>query len=128
MLIQIEQTNGIPHLMLKAEGHTTDISQLPSHLRSWWHKKRTGKGLVANKDLEQYASDNNKIESRAAENYDKGFEKVVKFVGLSGKMVTVREMICALFFKLRISVEGRIRDLDFFASKENKNIDPKPKT
>jgi hypothetical protein len=100
LLAQYELTGGVPYLLLKAEGHTTGLSGIVPHLKSWNHKRKHGVGLEASPFLNALATANPLVEGRAAENYDKAYEKLLKDVlGLKGRMVTVREMIPVLFRK-----------------------------
>jgi hypothetical protein len=105
LLIQIEDlsvNHSSPHLMLKAEGHTTGLSGIVGHSLSYINKRFTGKGLVANKALYTYAKDKDRgssgiVEERAAENYDKGYKSILKWLGLRGELITVREVMYKLF-------------------------------
>jgi hypothetical protein len=98
LLVQLEVTAGIPHLFLKAEGHTTGLSQVIPHLQSWRHKKKTGEGLQVSPFLNAAAEAfPSYIEARAAENYGKGYKALVKLLGLSGRQQTVRDVIPRLF-------------------------------
>jgi hypothetical protein len=104
LLVQIEDLSSqknSPHLMLKAEGHGLGWDGIFQHGLSWLNKKRTGKGLVANKHLYEYAKDSDSpVDERAAENYDKGYQSLLKWLGLRGKMITVREVMFKLFEKV----------------------------
>lgn len=99
LLVQFELTGGMPFLFLKAEGHPMKgLASTAKHLASWVEKNATGAGKQASEDLNYLARTNKHVELRAAENYDKGYEKLLKDVlGLKGKTVTVREMIPVLF-------------------------------
>ncbi len=100
LLIQFEETKGRPYLFLKAEGHTTGMSGIIPHMQSWIHKKKHGEGLQASAALNALSVTSPLVESRAAENYGKGYNKLLKDVlKLSGRNVTVREMMPALFKK-----------------------------
>jgi len=102
LLVQFELTNGLPWLFLKSEGHTTGVSGVIPHLQSWVHKTKHGEGLQASPALNALANPVSAwaaaIEGRAAENYAKAYEKLLKDVlKLSGRQVTAREMMKALF-------------------------------
>jgi len=82
LLVQWQETGGRTYLMLKAEGHTTGITSLYSHLKSWLHKKRTGAGLMANADLNQIATyPGTPVIARGAENFSKEYEEFLKDLG-----------------------------------------------
>lgn len=93
LLIQFEYTKGRPFLLLKAEGHTTGLSGIGPHMASWWTKIKTGEGNTASPDLKSFANLSPLVEGRAAENYAKGYESLVEWVGLTGKFCTVREVM-----------------------------------
>jgi len=98
LLVQYETTTGTPSLFLKAEGHTTGIDGIVPHMKSWLHKRKHGVGLEASPSLNALAAHNALVEGRAAENYAKGYGKLLKDVlNLRGKQVTVRQMMAALF-------------------------------
>jgi len=98
LLVQYEGLKGRPYLMLKAEGHTTGLSGIVPHLQSYMHKRKTGEGLQASPFLAAVAvAAPGIVEPRAAENYDKGYEKLLKVLKLKGKKVTARDMAEALF-------------------------------
>ena len=88
LLVQYESTKGKPYLFLKSEGHNF-ISGIVPHMRSWVHKKKHGVGLEASPALHALAHPVSAwagpIEDRAAENYGKGYEKLLKELGLKGK-------------------------------------------
>ncbi len=118
LLVQKEKTNGKRYLLLKAEGHTTGIGGIVPHLRSWWHKREHGEGLMASPALHSAASLTSgigeQIDLRAAENYGKGYKKLLKDeLNLKGKMITVREMIPVLFKKYNHPLD--VRDLSVFS-------------
>ncbi len=118
LLVQKEKTNGKRYLMLKAEGHTTGIGGIVPHIRSWWHKREHGEGLMASPALHGIASltqgIGQEIDLRAAENYGKGYKKLLKEdLKLKGRMLTVREIIPVLFTKFNHQLE--VRDLNVFA-------------
>ncbi len=102
LLVQYEATKGKPYLFLKSEGHTTGLSGIIPHMQSWVHKNKHGVGKQASPALNALANPVSAwagaIEGRAAENYAKGYGKLLKDVlKLSGKRVTAREMMKALF-------------------------------
>jgi hypothetical protein len=98
LLVQNDAIKGRPYLFLKAEGHTTGLSGVVPHLQSYLHKRKTGEGLQTSPFLSQMAVNvPGLVEPRAAENYSKGYEKLLKKLGLKGKKVTARDMIEALF-------------------------------
>lgn len=102
LLIQYETTKGQPYLFLKSEGHTTGLSGIIPHMQSWVHKKKHGEGKQASAALNALSNPVSAwagaIEGRAAENYAKAYGKLLKDVlKLSGKQVTAREMMKALF-------------------------------
>jgi hypothetical protein len=104
LLVQFELTRGHPYLYLKTEGHTTGLSGIIPHMQSWVHKRKHGVGKEASPALNALAhpvsSWSGVVESRAAENYAKNYQKLLKNVlGLKGKNVTAREMMKALFKK-----------------------------
>jgi hypothetical protein len=79
LLVQYEAITGRPYLFLKAEGHTTGLSGIVPHLQSYLHKRKTGEGLQASPFLNAVAvATPGLVEPRAAENYDKGYEKLLK--------------------------------------------------
>jgi len=104
LLVQYEATKGHPYLFLKSEGHTTGLSGILPHMQSWLHKRKHGVGKLASPSLNALASPvsvwSATVEERAAENYAKGYGKLLKKVlKLHGKQVTAREMMVALFQK-----------------------------
>jgi len=104
LLVQFELTKGHPYLYLKTEGHTTGLSGIIPHMQSWVHKRKHGVGKEASPALNALAhpvsSWSGVVESRAAENYAKNYQKLLKNVlGLKGKNITAREMMKALFQK-----------------------------
>lgn len=100
LLVQMEDTKSIPHLLLKSEGHTTGPSGVIPHLQSWVHKRRTGEGLMASEALNELARHTPMVTGRAAENYANAYKSLLKDVlGFHGKEVTIRDMTGALFAK-----------------------------
>jgi hypothetical protein len=101
LLIQIEgEKAGSPYLFLKCEGHPLDgtISTL-KHGLSWVVKSMTGAGQTASPALNNLAKNSTTVELRAAENFSKTFKKLHKQLGLSGKEVTVGEVVDELWKK-----------------------------
>lgn len=101
LLVQIEgERGGAPYLFLKCEGHALDgaISTL-KHGMSWVVKIATGAGQTASPALNNLARGSTTVEARAAENFGKSFKKVQKKLGLSGKEVTVGEVVNGLWKK-----------------------------
>lgn len=101
LLVQYEETAGEQYLFLKAEGHTTGASSIIPHMLSWANKTVTGEGLTASKHLNTLASSGNSalvtVEGRAAENYAKGYKKLLKALNLSGRTITVRQVLEELY-------------------------------
>jgi hypothetical protein len=94
LLIQYEMdANSLPFLFLKAEGHNTGITSVVPHLKSWWHKRKTGEGLQASPALNALPQRlPGVVQNRAAENYETNYKKLLKAIGLHGPNVTVKEM------------------------------------
>lgn len=101
LLIQIEGRNtASPALFLKCEGHAmSGVTGTVMHLASWIQKNFTGAGMTASQALNEWASYSNDVEGRAAENFSKGYKKLLKQLGLSGAMVTVEQAVEALLSK-----------------------------
>ena len=100
LLIQIEETKGTQHMMLKCEGHTTGPAGFIPHLQSYFHKKKYGKGKTASEALNKMAHQSPLVAARAAENYNKGYEELVnKVLGIKGRTATIRDVTCELFDK-----------------------------
>jgi hypothetical protein len=98
LLVQNDSIKGRPYLFLKTEGHTTGISGVVPHLKSYLHKRKTGEGLQSSPFLAQMAVNApGLIEPRAAENYSKGYEALLKKLKLKGRTLTTRDMAEALF-------------------------------
>ncbi len=100
LLVQIEGEPAAPYLFLKCEGHAMDgaISTL-KHLLSWGVKIATGAGATASPALNNLAKNSTTVELRAAENFSKAYKKVQKKLDLSGKEVTVGEVVNGLWRK-----------------------------
>jgi len=104
LLVQWHKMGDRTYLMLKAEGHTTGIASLYPHMKSWYHKSKTGAGLMANESLHELAvSDNSPVLERAAENYSKEYKSFLKKLGkargikkLQKATTSVRDMLSAL--------------------------------
>lgn len=99
LLIQIEgERGGTPYLFLKCEGHALDgaISTL-KHCLSWAVKIATGSGQTASAELHNLAKASSNVELRAAENFSKDFKTLQKQLGLSGKTVTVTDVVDRLW-------------------------------
>jgi hypothetical protein len=98
LLVQNDTIKGRPFLFLKTEGHTTGLSGVVPHIQSYLHKRKTGEGLQSSPFLGAIAvAVPGLIEPRAAENYSKGYEKLVKKLGIKGRMATVRDVAEKLF-------------------------------
>ena len=101
LLVQIEgEAAGNPYLFLKCEGHAMDgLVSTGKHVQSWYVKKRTGKGITASPALNEWAKHSDVVEERAAENYSPEYKAFLKQLGLSGKLVTVQQVITTLYEK-----------------------------
>ena len=100
LLVQIETLKGVTYLMLKSEGHQVSLTGVIPHVASYAHKVRTGEGKQASPALHAYSNLNGAtVMGRAAENYAKGYEALLKWLKLKGKMITIREVMFALFRK-----------------------------
>jgi hypothetical protein len=102
LLIQMEgEKTSCPYLFLKCEGHALDgpISSA-KHLWSWLVKNATGAGATASPALKEFAEgDDGLVEARAAENFSGTYKDLHKALGLSGKLVTVADVVDALWTK-----------------------------
>ncbi|MDI1431643.1 hypothetical protein [Polyangium sorediatum] len=98
LLVQIESVGSASSaLFLKCEGHAA-ISV--KHMLSFFTKKITGAGNTASKSLQAQGKDpESVVEPRAAENYSKAYEKLLKAVGLKPKdtMNTVPNVASAMW-------------------------------
>lgn len=101
LLVQIETIKGVTYLMLKSEGHQISLKGAIPHAMSWVHKSLTGEGAQASQALHAYANLSPDVTARAAENYSKPYEGLLKWLKLSGKMITIREVMFALFKKVK---------------------------
>ncbi|AKJ27292.1 hypothetical protein [Caldimonas brevitalea] len=98
LLVQMEHIDGKPYLFLKTEGHTTGLSGIVGHTKSYLHKVKTGEGKTASPYLNAMATAApGLVEPRAAENYGKDYGKLLKSLDLKGKSVTARTVTEALF-------------------------------
>jgi hypothetical protein len=123
LLVQYEAITGRPYLLLKAEGHTTGLSGIVPHLKSYLHKRKTGEGLQASAFLNAVAlAVPDVVEPRAAENYDKGYEKLLKALQLKGKKVTARDMAEALFNRTGYRPGGNADVATFVMVATNKQL------
>src|SRR5690606_25051145 len=103
LLVQIEgERSSAPYLFLKCEGHPIDglfsISTL-KHGTSGVVKSVTGAGKTASPALNNLAKNSTTVEARAAENFGKKYKKLQKKLGLSGKEVTVAEVVTEIWKK-----------------------------
>ena len=106
LLVQIEGDAGIAAaLYLKCEGHALEkglsISTV-KHLVSWMKKSITGSGQTASQALNDWAGYSSVVEGRAAENFAKGYEKLLGQLGLKSRNTTVEQMMDAMVRKLGI--------------------------
>jgi hypothetical protein len=103
LLLQMEGDPAFaPYLFLKCEGHALEKGLSLStvkHLASWVKKGITGSGQTASQALQEWATFSNVVEGRAAENFGKGYEKLLKQLGLSSRKTTVEEAMEALVRK-----------------------------
>lgn len=101
LLLQIEgERENAPYLYLKCEGHALESGLSLStilHGASWVKKTLTGSGATASVELKNLAKASTNVEGRAAENFSKQYEKVLKQLGMSGTMVTVEQVIEELY-------------------------------
>jgi hypothetical protein len=106
LLVQWEEANGCEYLFLKFEGYPS--VSIP-HIRSYFHKKKTGQGLDVNPELLLQAETDDELEisKRSAENYSKAYKAVLKTLGFKslmknkGEIVNVREAILAMVERCR---------------------------
>ena len=111
LLLQIEEEqHGTPYLMLKCEGHPLEGGfSVLKHGLSYLAKRLTGAGKTASAELHNLARDSLNVELRAAENFSPRIEKFQKQLGLSGKMITVDEMVDACCRKIGLSLPNNLR-------------------
>ena len=99
-----------PHLFLKNEGHPA-VSV--GHMMSYFHKLRHGTGDVANEAIQRVIKEQAQlgidlgIAGRAAENYSKGYQKVLTAVGLTGATVTAQAAIVEMFNQCRVAMANK---------------------
>jgi hypothetical protein len=101
LLVQFESERGSPSrsLFLKTEGHG---SLSLAHLSSYITKSRTGKGNTASAALHNLATQNQfGIKERAAENYEKPYEELLKYLKLPKAVCTAEDAILTIFRKLK---------------------------
>ena len=101
LLVQLEGTYGT-YLFLKCEGHALEGGLSMStikHGASWIQKSITGAGATASEALKQWAAFSDTVEGRAAENFSKDYEKLLKQLGLKSRRTTVTEVIEELYRK-----------------------------
>ena len=101
LLVQMETVKGVAYLMLKSEGHQVSLTGAIPHAASWVKKSMTGEGAQASAALHAYSNFSPNVAGRAAENYSKPYEELLSWLKLSGKMVTIREVMFALFKKVK---------------------------
>jgi len=98
LLVQMESSerrNTRTELFLKCEGHRMWSF---AHLSAWHTKRRTGAGNTANPQLHELAELHRYgILPRAAENFGKAYQKLLKRLGFGNKtVVTVQSVVAAL--------------------------------
>lgn len=101
LLVQIEgEAANAPYLFLKCEGHALEKGLSMStvkHGASWIKKSITGSGATASQALKQWAvAHPNVVEGRAAENFSKDYEKLIKQLGFRTTTTTVEQVVDAL--------------------------------
>ena len=123
LLVQNDTIKGRPFLFLKTEGHTTGLSGVVPHIQSYLHKRKTGEGLQSSPFLAAMAvAVPGLIEPRAAENYSKGYEKLVKKLGIKGRMATARDMAEALFTQTGFRPNGNADVATFVMVADNHQL------
>ncbi|UVE69372.1 hypothetical protein L2Y90_21845 [Burkholderia pyrrocinia] len=123
LLVQMETIEGRPCLFLKSEGHTTGFRGVIPHTVSYFHKMRTGEGMNASPMLGALSKAAPRfVEPRAAENYSKDYGKLLKSLGLKGRMVTAREMTLELFRKTGYIPEGQDDGSSFAKGATNREL------
>ena len=90
LLVQVHRNE----LLLKMEGHQVGLA----HIKSYFHKAATGAGLTASAQLNVMATGGvYGVTARAAENFGKSYEALVKVVGFgNSRMVTVPQLLTKL--------------------------------
>lgn len=103
LLVQWHNTGSRTYLMLKAEGHTTSLSSIVPHMKSWNHKRKHGEGLRASDALHATTGPGSPIISRGAENFSTDYKTFLKELGdksgnpkLKKATTSVRDMLNAL--------------------------------
>lgn len=109
LLVQIEtdRVTQTPHLFLKTEGHG---AMSLAHISSYITKLRSGEGNTQSEALHRVATSGLfGIAPRAAENYSKGYEALLKNVEAEGKLVDAATAIPAVCAKLarKVTLENR---------------------
>jgi hypothetical protein len=106
LLVQIEGD----YLFLKAEGHPANDMK---HISSYFTKLKTGAGNTASVALNNLVRQLNGlgIVPRAAENYGKAYEALLKKLRLPGKEIDVRAAVNKMIEKCRKDDLTRFRDL-----------------
>lgn len=66
---------------------------------SWAVKELTDKGMTASAGLKNLAANSTTVELRAAENFEEPYRNLLKQLKLSGKNVTVAEVVERLYLK-----------------------------
>lgn len=101
LLVQYETERGSPirSLFLKTEGHG---SLSLAHMSSYITKSRTGRGNTASAVLHDLATQRQfGIKERAAENYEKPYEKLLSYLKLPKLVCTAEDAILTIFRKLK---------------------------
>lgn len=95
------------YLFLKMEGHGAFSL---AHLKAWNEKRKTGAGAMNNAALHDIATKKPEfgITARAAENYSKDYERLLKELGLTGKTVTVSDTLLALKSKTSLPLANPV--------------------
>jgi hypothetical protein len=97
LLAQMEERQEGQYLFLKCEGH---VSTHPSHIKSYFHKKKHGVGLDVNEELLTLASNEDLhlgIKVRRAENYSSTYKDLLKTtrhkstIKKQGEVIDIRE-------------------------------------
>jgi hypothetical protein len=99
-----------PHLFLKNEGHPA-VSV--SHIMAYFHKLRHGTGMVRNDAIDRVVKEQAQlgidlgISDRNAENYSKGYQKVLSALGLPGATVTAQAAVVEMFSQCRVAMANK---------------------
>ncbi|HQT67057.1 MAG: hypothetical protein B7Z78_12785 [Rhodospirillales bacterium 20-60-12] len=122
LLVQIETLKGVDVLMLKSEGHQVSLTGIIPHAASFVKKKFTGSGAQASASLNAYSNLRpDLVSGRAAENYAIPYEDLIKWLKLSGKMITIREVMYALFKKVKYPPNTGLL-YTYFSNMDNANL------